>query len=74
MSFWINCNLKFPDKATQSWYIYIYIYYIEGYVKQRKYENVFFYLIYIYNSGVGINKNYIFHNFKFHVCLRSSGK
>ena len=23
-------------------------------------------------SGVGINKNYIFHNFKFHVCLRSS--
>ena len=26
----------------------------------------------IYFSGVGINKNYIFHNFKFHVCLRSS--
>ena len=25
-------------------------------------------------SGVGINKNYTFHNFKFHVCLRSSGE
>ena len=29
--------------------------------------------IYIY-SCVGINKNYVFHNFKFHVCLRSSGE
>ena len=26
------------------------------------------------NSGVGINKNYIFHNFKFHVSLWSSGE
>ena len=25
------------------------------------------------NSGVGINKNYKFHNFKFHVYLWSSG-
>ena len=24
-------------------------------------------------TEVGINKSYIFHNFKFHVCLRSSG-
>ena len=23
------------------------------------------------NSGVGINKSYIFHNFKFRVCLQS---
>ena len=30
---------------------------------------------YLYiHSGVGINKNYIFHNFKFQVCLRSSGE
>ena len=29
--------------------------------------------MYIYiHSGVEINKNYVFHNFKFHVCLRSS--
>ena len=26
------------------------------------------------HSGVGINKNYIFYNFKFHICLRSSGE
>ena len=26
------------------------------------------------NSGVGVNKNYIFHKFKFHVCLQSSGE
>ena len=26
------------------------------------------------NSGIGINKNYIFHNFKFHICLGSSGE
>ena len=25
-------------------------------------------------SGVGINKNYIFQNFKFHICLPSSGE
>ena len=24
------------------------------------------------NPGVGINKNYMFHNFKFHVCLQWS--
>ena len=51
-------------------YIYIYIYiYI--------YANIYIYIyIYIYNiySGVGINKKYIFLNFKFHVCLRSSGE
>ena len=29
--------------------------------------------IYIY-SIVGMNKNYTFHNFKFHICLRSSGE
>ena len=46
-------------------YIYMYIYiYI--------YICVYIY-IYIY-SGVGINKSYIFHNFKFRVCLRSSGE
>ena len=28
---------------------------------------------YIY-SGVEINKKYILHNFKFHICLRSSGE
>ena len=26
------------------------------------------------NSGVGINKNYIFQNFKFYLCLRLSGE
>ena len=26
------------------------------------------------NSGVGINKYYIFHNFEFHVCLLSSSE
>ena len=27
----------------------------------------------ISRTEVGINKSYIFHNLKFHVCLRSSG-
>ena len=52
-------------------YIYIYIYisvsnisYID--CSMTKQSNIY--------SGVGINKNYIFHNFKFHVCLRSSGE
>ena len=31
------------------------------------------FLMYIH-SGVGIDKNYIFYNFKFHVFLRSSGE
>ena len=26
------------------------------------------------NSGLQMNKNYIFHYFKFHVCLQSSGE
>ena len=53
-------------------YIYIYIYtsmsnisYNE--IAQRLNRAIIY-------SGVGINKNYIFHNFKFHVCLRSSGE
>ena len=53
-------------------YIYIYIYtsmsnisYSE--IAQRLNRAISY-------SGVGINKNYIFHNFKFYVCLRSSGE
>ena len=62
-------------------YIYIYIY-IYTYI----YIYMYIYIIYIYvciyiyiyiylfsYSGVEINKNYIFHNFKFYVCLWSSG-
>ena len=44
-----------------SWLHYIYTY-IYTYIH-----------IYIY-SIVGMNKNYTFHNFKFHICLRSSGE
>ena len=47
--------------------IYIYIIYIYNIYTLYICSNIYIY-IYIY-SGVGINKNYIFHNFKFHVCL-----
>ena len=44
--------------------VYIYILYIYIYI--YIYINVY--------SVIGINKNYIFHNFKFHKYLRSSGE
>ena len=55
-------------------YIYIYIY-IYASMSNISYNEIAQRLnrAIIY-SGVGINKNYIFHNFKFHVCLRSSGE
>ena len=57
-------------------YVYIYIYiYIYASMSNISYNEIAQRLnrAIIY-SGVGINKNYIFHNFKFHVCLRSSGE
>ena len=50
------------------------VYYNSFYIDIYIYIYIYIYIwIYIY-SGVGINKNYMFHNFKFHVCLRSSGE
>ena len=45
-------------------YIYIYIYVIYRKCSMIEQSNIY--------SGVGVNKDYLFHNFKFHVCLRSS--
>ena len=50
MSFWINCDLTFSNKGTQSWYIYIYIYiYIYKHIYIYIFINIYIYIfIYIY--------------------------
>ena len=61
-----------------TYYICIYVYvcykYVLYYITYSMLYICYIYVIhYIYiNSGVGENKNYMIHNFKFHVCFRSS--
>ena len=60
-------------------YIYIYIYvciyiYIYISVSNMPYIESAQWLNSNNYSGVGVNKKYIFHNFNFQVCLRSSGE